>query len=70
MGAAAAVYRAAFRGVAGAAATADDFTIDQFALNGADPAEAAAAYNQGWIYGLEIGYDGANYQVSIDGGAN
>ena len=70
MGVAAAAYRAAFRVVGGAAATADDFTIDQFALNRADPGEAGAAYNQGWIYGLEIGHDGTNYRVTVDGGVN
>ena len=72
------VFRAAFRadGAAPAALAVDNpannFIIDQFNHDHITAAEAVAAYNAGWIYGLEISRTGAGVgpQVSIDGGAN
>jgi len=31
-----------------------DFILDQYNKDGITPAQVVAAYNQGWIYGLEI----------------
>ena len=71
------VFRAAFRAVGGAAGAIPNdangnFIIDQFNHDHITAAEAGAAFNRGWIYGLEISRTGAGVgpQVSIDGGAN
>ena len=71
------VFRQAFRadGAAPAGLAADNadnnFIIDQFNHDHITAAEAVAAYNAGWIYGLEIRRTGAGVgpQVSVDGGA-
>jgi len=45
-----------------------DFIIDQYNKDGITPAEVVAAYNQGWIYGLEIRIDGGQKQYCFADG--
>jgi len=49
--------------------TDSDFIIDQFNKDNITPAEVVAAYNKGWIYGLEIQIDGGKKKYRFaDGG--
>ena len=76
-GAGMAAFRVAFRadpacpGALNPVNAANDYIIDQFNHDHVTAAEAVAAYNNGWIYGREIGRTGVGVgpQVSVDNGA-